>query len=129
MESNAIVPDIFRAECGTRTVLDLLADKWTVLVVGALAAGTRRYGELQRQIEGVSPKMLTQTLRHMERDGLVRRTVYPVIPPMVEYDLTALGQTLIAPLTAICGWAAGHLSEVELARQTYDKEAVPNSST
>jgi DNA-binding HxlR family transcriptional regulator len=118
MESN--VPDIFRAECGTRAVLDLLADKWTVLVVAVLASGTCRYGELRRRIGGITPKVLTQILRRMERDGLLHRMVYAVVPPMVEYNLTPLGQTLIEPLTALCGWAAKHLREVEQARQTYD---------
>ena len=117
MDKIEALPDIFREACGTRAVLDLLADKWTVLVVASLAAGTKRSGELMRKIEGISPKMLTQTLRRLERDGLVSRTVYPVVPPRVEYVLTPLGATLIQPLTALCAWAYDHLDEVETARR------------
>jgi DNA-binding HxlR family transcriptional regulator len=112
----ATATDVFRAECGTRDVLGMLADKWTVLIVGALAGGPRRYGELKRHIEGVSFKVLTQSLRRLERDGLLTRTVHPVVPPMVEYALTPLGQSLIAPLTALCEWAAAHLADVQAAR-------------
>lgn len=115
---NPVVPDIFNEACGTRTVLDLLANKWTVLVMAALFQGVQRYGQLQRKIEGISPKMLTQTLRALERDGLVERKIYPVIPPMVEYMPTALGTTLLQPLTSLCQWAAEHLGEVEAARES-----------
>jgi DNA-binding HxlR family transcriptional regulator len=106
---------------GARQVLDLIADKWAVLVIYALTGGTKRYSELQRQIAGVSQKMLTQTLRGLERDGLVERKVYPVVPPMTEYSLTLLGRTLIEPLCAICHWAEEHLPEVEEARARYEK--------
>jgi len=102
-------------------VLDLIADEWTVFVVYALADGTRRYSQLQREVHGISQKMLTQTLRNMERDGMVERKVYPVVPPMVEYSLTELGQTLIEPLSAIGRWAEEHLGEVEQARAQYDR--------
>lgn len=112
-------PDIFNEACGTRAVLDLLANKWTILVMAALFEGVQRYGQLQRKIGGISPKMLTQTLRALERDGLISRKLYPVIPPMVEYKPTPLGYTLLEPLTALCGWAASHLSEVESARDGY----------
>src|SRR5258706_1070806 len=98
-------PNVFDPNCGSRQVLDLLADKWSMLAIYALANGTRRYNELQRMIGGVSQKMLTQTLRDLERDGIVARTVYPVIPPKVEYALTPLGVTLIEPLSAICKWS------------------------
>jgi DNA-binding HxlR family transcriptional regulator len=104
---------------GAREVLDLIADKWTALVVYVLAGGTKRHGELRREIEGISQKMLTQTLRHLERDGLVERKVYPVVPPMVEYSLTPLGKTLIGPLCAVCHWAEEHLAEVDAARTRY----------
>jgi DNA-binding HxlR family transcriptional regulator len=85
-----------------------------------LARGTKRYSQLQREINGVSQKMLTQTLRTLERDGLVKRTVYPVVPPMVEYSLTSLGETLIEPLSALCKWAEAHFQEVEKARARHD---------
>lgn len=102
--------------CESRQVLGLIADKWAAVVVCALANGTRRYSELQREIGGVSEKMLTQTLRHLERDGLVQRMVHPVVPPRVDYDLTSLGGTLVGPLTALCRWAEDHTDEVQAAR-------------
>ncbi len=94
-------------------MLALIADKWTAIVVYALARGTMRFGQLQGEVEGVSQKMLTQTLRSLERDGLVRREVYPTVPPKVEYSLTPLGETLKEPLGAICRWSEEHLPEVE----------------
>jgi DNA-binding HxlR family transcriptional regulator len=102
--------------CSSRRVLELIADKWTILVIYVLARGTRRYGQIQRDIGGITQKMLTQTLRRMEEDGLVTRIIYPVIPPKVEYTLTELGKTLLEPLSAICRWAETHLDEVEQAR-------------
>jgi len=97
-------------------VLDRIADKWTALIIQILARGTMRYAALQREIGGISQKMLTQTLRSLERDGLVARKVYPVVPPKVEYALTPLGRTLIEPLNAICHWAEKHLSQLEANR-------------
>lgn len=111
---------VLKQNCAIREVLDLIAEKWTTLVVYSLSGGTKRYSELKRQIEGVTQKMLTQTLRKLERDGLIFRKVYPVIPPMVEYSLTPLGRTLIKPLGAICQWAEDHFSEVENARKNYE---------
>jgi len=116
-------PSVLNQHCPSRRVLDIVADKWAVIVIYALSQGTRRFGELQRQVEGVSQKMLTQTLRGMERDGLVHRRVYAVVPPRVEYSLTPLGETLVAPLRALCGWAEAHLWEVERARESYDEAA------
>ena len=104
-------------DCPSRQVLDRIADKWTALVIEALSGGTLRYSELQRRIGGVSQKMLTQTLRSLERDGLIQRKVYPVVPPMVEYSLTKLGSTLHEPLEAICRWAESHLPELLEARR------------
>jgi DNA-binding HxlR family transcriptional regulator len=97
-------------------VLDRIADKWTALVIQILARGTRRYAELQRAIGGISQKMLTQTLRSLERDGLVQRKVHPVVPPKVEYSLTRLGRTLIEPLHALCRWSEKHLAELQANR-------------
>ena len=104
--------DVMNPDCPSRKVLERIADKWTSLVIYALAEGTMRYGELQRRVGGVSQKMLTQTLRSLEQDGLVARKIYPVVPPMVEYSLTPLGKTLIEPLTAIRRWAEQHLPKL-----------------
>jgi DNA-binding HxlR family transcriptional regulator len=97
-------------------VLDRIADKWTALVIQILTGGTMRYAALQREIGGISQKMLTQTLRSLERDGLVRRTVHPVVPPKVEYSLTKLGRTLIEPLQGLCRWSEKHLAELQANR-------------
>jgi DNA-binding HxlR family transcriptional regulator len=114
-------PDIFQANCFSRQVLELIADQWTPLVTYALEEGTMRFGQLLKRIDGISKKMLTQTLRAMERNGLVQRVVYPVVPPVVEYSLTPLGQTLIEPMKALRVWAYGHLQEVAQARREYDQ--------
>jgi DNA-binding HxlR family transcriptional regulator len=111
-------PNVLSQDCESRQALDRIADKWTCLIVYALLDGPRRHGELKRMIEGISQKMLTQTLRSMEADGLVRRTVIDVIPPHVEYGLTPLGQTLSDPLVAICRWAMEHLDELRVARES-----------
>jgi DNA-binding HxlR family transcriptional regulator len=108
--------NVLDQNCESRQALERLADKWTCLVVYALLDGPRRNGELKRTIQGISQKMLTQTLRSMEADGLVRRTVIDVIPPHVEYSLTPLGQTSSQPLVAICQWAMDHLAEMQTAR-------------
>jgi DNA-binding HxlR family transcriptional regulator len=110
--------------CPTRMVLDRLADKWTVLVVGLLASGTRRFGELRREIAGISPKVLTQTLRALERDGILTRRVYASVPPKVEYALTPLGRTLIGLVDAIRKWAETHIEEVQEAQQTFDRQTM-----
>ncbi|HKR66380.1 MAG TPA: helix-turn-helix domain-containing protein [Thermoanaerobaculia bacterium] len=108
--------DVLNPDCPSRQVLDRISDKWTSLVIYALSEGTMRYGELQRRIGGVSQKMLTQTLRSLENDGLVMRKIHPVVPPMVEYSLTPLGRTLIEPLTAVRRWAEKHLPQLLAAR-------------
>ena len=107
--------------CPTRRMLDRIGDRWTVLVVGTLADGPLRFGELARRIDGISQKMLTQTLRGLERDGLVERTLYPQVPPRVEYELTAAGHTLREPLKALEEWAATHMAAVMAARSDYDQ--------
>jgi DNA-binding HxlR family transcriptional regulator len=111
-----IKPNVLSQNCESRQALERIADKWTCLIVYALLEGPRRHGELKRMIEGISQKMLTQTLRSLEADGLVTRTVIDVIPPHVEYGLTPLGQTLSSPLVAICQWAMDHLPELQAAR-------------
>jgi DNA-binding HxlR family transcriptional regulator len=102
-----------------RDILGVVYGKWTVKVVVALSDGMRRHGELQRELGDVTPKALTATLRQLEYDGLVQRTVYPVVPPKVEYSLTALGRTLFDELANLCKWAEEHQSDVEVARKRY----------
>jgi DNA-binding HxlR family transcriptional regulator len=108
------------ATCPSRQVLDRIGDRWTVLVHHHLDTGPLRFSELARRIEGISQKMLTQTLRGLERDGLVRRTVHASVPPKVEYELTALGRTLHGPLGALEAWARHHIGDVLDARRRYD---------
>src|SRR5436305_14842126 len=105
-----------------RAVLARVGDKWSVFVITLLGEHTMRFTELQRSIEGISQRMLTLTLRQLERDGLVERVVYPVVPPRVEYSLTALGKTLIEPLVALAGWADAHRVDIEAARVDYDSQ-------
>ena len=109
-------PSVMNAHCLSRVVLSRIADKWTALIIQILSGGTMRYAALQREIGGISQKMLTQTLRSLERDGLVSRKVHPVVPPKVEYTLTPLGRTLIEPLHAICRWSEKHLPQLEANR-------------
>jgi DNA-binding HxlR family transcriptional regulator len=111
-----IKPDVFNANCDSRQVLDLIADRWSMLVIYALSNQVRRHAELKRRIGGISQKMLTQTLRRLEVDGLVQRVVFDRVPPHVEYSLTPLGDTLQDPLVAICEWAMAHLPELREAR-------------
>ncbi len=108
----APIPDVFDPNCGSRRLLGLLADKWTVLVVYALSAGPHRPAHLQRKIGGISQKMLTQTLRDLEGNGFVHREVFPVVPPRVEYSLTPLGASLEPVLAALCDWSQHHLDEL-----------------
>lgn len=101
-------PDAFLRYPGSALVVSLLADKWTIPVIHALARGTKRTGELRRAVAGVSQKMLTQTLRMLEQRGLIERTVYPVVPPRVEYRLTPLGESINRPLRQLCDWTFEH---------------------
>ncbi len=110
----------YNADCPTRRMLDRIGDRWTVLIVGILGNGDARFSELRRQVEGVSRKMLTQTLRGLERDGLVRRTVFPEVPVRVEYALTDAGRTLLEPLNALQEWSIAHMSDVAESQKTYD---------
>ncbi len=102
-------------------ILNRIGDKWSVMVVGRLKGGTMRFSQLRRAIDGVSQRMLTLTLRNLERDGLVTRTVYAEIPPRVEYTLTEMGRTLTGPIGALWDWAAAHQDEVARARTLYDR--------
>ena len=112
--------NVYAAGCPTRQALDRIADKWTALVVGLLAERPHRFGELRRAVDGISQKMLTQTLRSLERDGLVDRRAYPTVPVTVEYSLTPLGLTLTEPLAAIRTWAEEHIEAVLAARERYE---------
>ncbi len=103
-------------------VLDVIADKWTIMVVRALANGPVRFNDMKRQIGGVSQRMLTLTLRNLERDGLVTRTIFPTIPPRVDYELTPLGHKLTKPLGELAAWAEAHLPEMEKARRTHNQK-------
>lgn len=116
MPRSASPPSVLEPQCPSRLVLERIADKWTALIIQILANGTMRYSALQQTIGGISQKMLTQTLRSLERDGLVQRKVYPVVPPRVEYSLTRLGRTLIEPLRTLCRWSEKHLAELQANR-------------
>jgi DNA-binding HxlR family transcriptional regulator len=105
-----------------RGILDRVGDKWSVLVVATLDGEPRRFTELQQRIPGISQRMLTRTVRHLERDGLVTRTVYPEVPPRVEYELTAMGRTLIGPAVALAEWAVDNNPDIEESQATYDAE-------
>ncbi|MFE6969043.1 winged helix-turn-helix transcriptional regulator [Isoptericola sp. NPDC057653] len=104
-----------------RAVLDRVADKWSLLVIATLDGGSLRFTELQRSVSGISQRMLTRTLRGLERDGLVRRTVHAEVPPRVEYDLTATGRTLIGPAVTLAEWAVEHNPEIERHHAEYDR--------
>jgi DNA-binding HxlR family transcriptional regulator len=111
----------FMASCPTRQVMATIGDKWAGLLVNALADGPRRHSQLAARIAGASQKMLTQTLRTLERDGLVTRTVTPSVPVRVDYELTDLGRTLLPVLRAVKHWSEAHISEIQSARDEYDR--------
>jgi DNA-binding HxlR family transcriptional regulator len=119
-ERDRLAYNAYVAECPSRQVLDALSDKWVTLVLTALADGPRRYSDLARTIAGISQKMLTQTLRTLERDGLVTRAVTPSVPVRVDYELTALGRTILPVVAAIKTWSETHIEEIHAARTTYD---------
>jgi len=118
----------YQAACPTRLMLNRIADKWTVLVLGLLENEAKRFSTLQREIGGISQKMLTQTLRGLERDGLVARTVYPEVPPRVEYTMTPLGSTLVGLLAALRVWSETHMDEVLQAQRDYDQAELAAST-
>jgi DNA-binding HxlR family transcriptional regulator len=112
-----------RADCDVRHILDRVADKWSLLVIALLDRRTMRFTELRRAVDGVSQRMLTVTLRQLERDGLVQRTVYPVVPPRVEYELTPLGMSLHEVIKSLVIWTEEHQQEISTARSAYDRKA------
>lgn len=115
--------------CRAREVLDRVGDKWSLYVVNVLGSGTKRFSELRREIDGITPRMLTVTVRSLERDGLVTRTVYPVVPPRVEYALTPMGVSLMEAAARLLEWADVHLGDIEAARASYDSEHDPAVTT
>jgi DNA-binding HxlR family transcriptional regulator len=116
----ALSADPYAAGCRSRQVIDRIGDRWTVLLLGALSDGPKRFTELARRVEGISQKMLTQTLRGLERDGMVSRTVYATVPVRVDYELTDLGATLLETTRALVTWTEAHQDEVAAARTAYD---------
>jgi DNA-binding HxlR family transcriptional regulator len=106
--------------CRARDVLDRVGDKWSVYVISLLGDGPRRFTQLLRAIDGISQRMLTVTLRGLERDGIVTRTVYPVVPPRVDYALTRTGETLLATVRGLVAWADEHTGDIDAARARYD---------
>ena len=108
----------FSPTCSVPQVLEYIGNKWAILIIYALSQGTKRYSELQRQIEGVSPKMLIQNLRKLESGGLVQRVVHPVVPPQVDYSLTPLGDSLVDALAVLCVWAENHVHELKPVKKT-----------
>jgi DNA-binding HxlR family transcriptional regulator len=122
--SNGKLTAEFDADCGaTRQILTRVGDKWSVLVVVLLGEATMRFNELRRALDGISQRMLTSTLRGLERDGLVKRTVRPTNPPQVDYALTPLGESLLEPVRVLAVWAQGHRAEVMQAREAFDSAA------
>jgi len=124
----AELPDPETGGCrATREILDRVGDKWSLYIIASLANGTRRFNELRRGIDGISQRMLTLTLRGMERDGLVTRTIYPTIPPRVDYDLTELGRTLLGPVMSLVTWANDNQVAIAEAHRRFDEAPEPGT--
>ena len=121
MRSDKSSPDLSQYDCRVRLVLDHVADKWTLVVLTCLGDGELRFTQLKGRIDGISQRMLTVTLRTLERDGIVKRTVYSAMPPNIAYRLTPLGQTLRTAIGPLTTWATEHLKEVAAAQQRYDQ--------
>ena len=121
--------NVMVATCPSRTSLAKIANKWTAMIVIALSGGPLRFGELRQAVDGISGKVLADTLRDLERDGIVDRTSYDEMPPRVEYELTTLGRTLREPLTALGRWAEKYIEDVMSARESYDKRLTPGALT
>ncbi|MFI6031543.1 winged helix-turn-helix transcriptional regulator [Amycolatopsis magusensis] len=117
----SFLPDPYDRDCPTRQLLDRIGDQWTVLIVGTLGGGPLRFTEIGRRVQGISQKMLTQTLRALVRDGILERRMYAEIPPRVEYELTDLGRDLAEPLSMLAEWAKAHMGRVQEARDSYDR--------
>ena len=124
MGTNGIY-NVYESACPAHAALGHISDKWTVLILGLLEDGPKRFSRLKREIGGISQKMLTQTLRRLERDGFITRTIYPEVPPHVEYALTVLGQSLSVPIAAMRQWAEKYIEEIGTAQQIYDQRTRP----
>jgi DNA-binding HxlR family transcriptional regulator len=126
MDVTARKPTLEHADCRkVGQVLARVGDKWSVLIVMQLADGPLRFSEIKRRVNGISQRMLTLTLRGLERDGLVTRTVFPTIPPRVDYALSDLGRSLTKPVLALGEWALAHISEIDDAREKFDRNSDP----
>lgn len=119
---------ITQDDCPVRDVLSRVGDKWSILVVAVLRDGSLRFNELRRAIDGISQRMLTLTLRGLERDGLVARTVTPTTPPRVDYGLTSLGRTLLEPITALARWAETNRNRIQTSRRRFDESNRPGAA-
>lgn len=124
---NAPAWNVMVATCPSRTSLAKIANKWTAMILIALSSSPLRFGELRDAVDGISGKVLADTLRDLERDGIVERRAYDEMPPRVEYELTSLGQTLREPLTALGRWAEQHIEDVLSARDSYDNRIIPKA--
>ncbi|UKA62857.1 winged helix-turn-helix transcriptional regulator [Arthrobacter sp. FW306-04-A] len=120
METNELPADVLDPDCPSRVIFQRIGDKWASLVVQVLADGPIRFSELRKMVHVVTPKVLTQTLRTLERDGLITRTVHAQVPPRVDYELTELGTSLLEPLTLLRLWAEDHVPSILEARDAYD---------
>jgi DNA-binding HxlR family transcriptional regulator len=122
IEKTPVLPEPNPGGClATREILDRIGDKWSLYIIVTLAGGPQRFNELKRTIDGISQRMLTLTLRGLERDGLVTRTMYPTIPPRVDYDLTAMGRTLLEPVMALVNWADANQFAIADAHRRFDE--------
>ena len=117
-------PGVTLTRCRVREILERVGDKWSLFVISCLGDGPKRFTAVKRSVDGISQRMLTVTLRGLERDGIVSRTMYPVMPPRVDYELTPLGRTLLDAVGALMTWADAHLDEVDAARAAYDARTV-----
>jgi DNA-binding HxlR family transcriptional regulator len=118
---------IFDTHCEGHQILEKIANKWTILIIYSLTQGRKRYSDLKQQIIGISPKMLVQNLRNLERSGLIKREVYPTVPPKVDYSLTPLGVSLAEPLAMLGEWAYRHIADVNVAIEQYDSHPHPEN--
>jgi DNA-binding HxlR family transcriptional regulator len=114
-------PNVLNEMCPSRQTLEIISDKWTTLVLVSIARGINRHNRMLREIGGISKKMLAQTLRKLEQNGVINRKVYPVVPPMVEYTLTPIGKELLEPISALGAWAEKNSDAVQKARETYEE--------
>jgi DNA-binding HxlR family transcriptional regulator len=128
-EAGADAPRQPLAGCRAREVLHRVGDKWSVYVIDRLGQGSQRFSELRRSIDGITARMLTVTLRGLERDGLVTRTLHPVIPPRVDYELTPMGKTLLQTIGQLIDWADSHVTDIYAARAVYDAKHAPEDTT